>query len=133
MGGYLSDRVGRVPVIIACGLIGGILVYLLKVVPYGVGFSAVLFFIGINNALRMPVSKAFIMGQTTARNRSTIYGVYYFAVQETGAVFAPIMGSLIDNLGFPTCFTIASAAGIGITLIYSVFLWGHSELTSPGN
>lgn len=55
LGGYLSDRVGRVP-IIACSLIGGILVYLLKVTPYGVGFSAVLFFIGINNALRMPVS-----------------------------------------------------------------------------
>jgi len=124
VGGYISDRIGRVRIIIACGLISGILVYALKLVPWGLGFGAVLFLIGINNSLRMPVSEAFIIGQTTARSRSTIYGIYYFAMQETSAVFAPIMGSLIDNLGFPTCFTIASSAGIAVTLICSVFLWG---------
>jgi MFS family permease len=124
VGGYISDRIGRVRIIIACGLISGILVYTLRLVPWGLGFGAVLFLIGINNSLRMPVSEAFIIGQTTARSRSTIYGIYYFAMQEASAVFAPIMGSLIDNLGFPACFTIASSVGIAITLICSVFLWG---------
>ena len=106
---------------------GGILIYLLKLVPYGVGFGAVLFFMGMNHTIRMPVSEAYIMGQTTSRYRSTVYGIYYFSMTETGAALAPVMGHLIDNLGFHTCFTIVSVAIVAVTLICSVFLWGSQD------
>jgi len=127
VGGYVSDRIGRVPIIITTSLLSGVLVYGLKFPPLGFAFYALLFLIGINNAFRMPVSEVFIMGQASARHRSTIYGVYYFAMQYTGAIFAPIMGYIIDTWGFDVCFTIASAASVAVTLICAPFLRGGSE------
>ena len=127
VGGYISDRIGRVPVIVITSLISGILVYSIQFTTWGIAFGTVLFFMGINNAFRMPASEAFIMGQAPARHRSTIYGVYYFTMQYTGAVFAPIMGHLIDRWGFDVCFTIAGATAVGVTLVCSVFLRGGQD------
>ena len=134
LGGYLSDRVGRIPIILATSLMGGVFVYTWNVVSYGLGVFALLFFMGINSYLRMPVAESYIMGQTTAGRRSTIYGIYYFAQTETGVVFAPLMGRLIDSAGFQIGFTVASAIAIAVTLICSVFLWSaEKELHSaPG-
>jgi hypothetical protein len=46
---------------------------------------------------------------------------------EMGAVLAPGMGYLIDNLGFQTSFNIAASAMLAITLICSVFLWASRD------
>ncbi len=138
VGGYLSDRIGRVPIIVATGVIGGILVYLLRVIPFGwgigdlffingLGIGILLFFMGVNAFVRMPVSEAFIMGQAAAHRRSTIYGIYYFAMQQAGGIFALIVGPLIDRYGYHTTFTIASFISIGVTLVCSVFLWGGRD------
>jgi MFS family permease len=124
VGGYLSDRIGRVPVIVVTSLIGGILIYTLNLAPWSLPFMAVLLFLGISNSLRMPVTEAFIIDQTEVRNRSTIYGIYYFTMGGTGAVFSPIMGSVIDNWGFGICFTIVGAVVVVVTLICAPFLRG---------
>jgi len=127
VGGYISDRIGRVPIIITTSLISGVLVYALPFTTLGISFYAVLFFMGINNAFRMPASEVFIMNQAPTRRRSTIYGVYYFTMQYTGAVFAPIMGLLIDTKGFQFCFTIASVTVVVVTLACSAFLRGGEK------
>jgi len=124
LGGYLSDRLGRVPLILAACLITGFVIYLLNLAPYGLGIGALLLILGIAMYIRMPVSESYIMGQTAERNRSTVYGIYYFSMQEAGAVFAPVLGILIDNFGFHFSFTIASVAVVAVTIICSVFLWG---------
>jgi MFS family permease len=127
VGGYLSDRLGRVPIIVITSLASGVLVYLLPYTSLGISFYAVLFFTGIGNAFRMPVSEAFIMGQVSARRRSTIFGFYYFSMQYTGAVFAPLMGQLIDNKGFDFCFSLAGAIVVVVTLGSAIFLRGSRE------
>jgi MFS family permease len=127
VGGYLSDRVGRVPIIIVTGLFSGFLVYIIQFAGWGLGFFAILFFMGLNNALRMPVSEAFIMGQVSSRHRSKLFGVYYFTMQYTGAVFAPIMGGFIDRWGFEVCFTIAGCTVLLVTAVCSLFLRGSQD------
>ncbi|MFC1942871.1 MFS transporter, partial [Chloroflexota bacterium] len=127
LGGYLSDRIGRLPIIIITSLIGGILLYLLTLAPYGLGISALLLALGITIFVRMPVAEAYLMDQTTARNRSTIFGVYYFANMEAGAVFAPVVGYLFDHVGFHSTFTIASVAVIAVTVICAAFLWSGRD------
>jgi MFS family permease len=127
IGGYISDRIGTVRVIIVTGIISGLFIYALKVTPLGVGFYALLFFMGLNMALRMPPTEVFIMSQTPAKNRSTIYGVYYFTMQYTGAIFAPIMGQLIDRRGFDFCFNICAASVVLVTVICSFFLWDAKD------
>lgn len=127
MGGYLSDRLGKVPVMLVANLMAAVGVYLLTQVPYGVGFGALLLIMGVCDFVRMPVAEAYIMSKATERNRSTIYGMYYFSMTETGAVLAPAVGALIDHIGFYYTFTIASVTAIAFTLICSVFLLGTKD------
>lgn len=130
LGGYLSDRLGRVPVILVVCLITGPIIYLLNLVPYGfygMGIGAVLLAIGMTMYLRMPVTEAYIVGQTLGHHRSTIFGVYYLLNMEGGGVLAPVMGSIIDRLGFYSSFTIAGIAVLAVTLVCAVFLWGSRD------
>lgn len=124
LGGYLSDRLGRIPLVIGASLMSAGVVYLLNLAPYWWGLALMMLLMGIATFIRMPVSEAFIMEQTTERRRSTIYGIYYFAMTETGAIFAPIMGYLVDNYGFTDSYTWASIAIIVVTLGSLWFLRG---------
>jgi MFS family permease len=123
VGGYISDRVGTTKVIIVTGLASGLLIFGLKSATMGFGFYAILFLIGLTAALRMPPTEVFIMSQAAAKHRSTIYGVYYFTMQYTGAIFAPLMGQVIDHWGFDYCFNIAAIAVTAVTLLCSPFIW----------
>jgi len=127
VGGYISDRVGSARVIIATALISGLVIYGIKVATLGFGFYAILFLMGLNMAVRMPVTEVFIMSQTPAKHRSMIYGVYYFTMQYTGAIFAPFMGSLIQRYGFDFCFNLAAAAVTVMAVITSVFIWDAKD------
>jgi MFS family permease len=123
-GGYLADRFGKIGIILVLSLLSGCMIYLLNLIPYGFGFGALLLMLGIIIFVRMAVSEAYIMGQTTERYRSTVYGIYYCSMTESGALLAPVMGYLIDRLGFYYCFTIAGVAAVVITPICAAFLWG---------
>jgi YNFM family putative membrane transporter len=122
-GGYLSDRLGKVKIILAINIISAGCIYLLTHASFGVEIGTVLLIIGICTFMRLTVSEAYIIEYTTKRRRSTIYGIYYFSMTETGAVLAPVMGHMIDHSGFHTSFAIASVALVSVTIICSLFLW----------
>jgi len=127
LGGHISDRLGRVPVIVVISLIAAAAIYLLNIASYGMGIFALIWVMGVTTFVRLPVSESYIFAQTTERNRSTVYGIYYSAMTESGAVFAPVMGSLIDHFGFYTSFTIASVAIIVVVLACTPFLRGSRD------
>ncbi len=127
LGGYLSDRLGRIPMILGISFAAGPVIYLLNLAPYGLGMGALLIAIGMIMYTRMPVSEAYIVSHTSRRNRSTILGIYYFAGMEGSGILTPVMGYLIDQFGFYTSFTIAGAALLTITLICSIFLRGSRD------
>jgi predicted MFS family arabinose efflux permease len=124
LGGYLSDRLGRVPVVLAACLLIAPLIYLLNIVPYGAGIGVLLLFIGIAMYIRMPAAESFIIGRTPVHRRSTILGIYYFSAMEAGGILAPVIGSFIDRFGFHTTFSIAGSAVVVVALICAAFLWG---------
>ncbi len=127
LGGYLSDRLGRVPVVLTVCFIAGPVIYLLNLVPYGLGIGAVLVFIGMIIYIRMPVSEAYIVDQTSKHHRSSILGIYYFGSMEGAGILTPVMGYLIDQLGFYSSFTIASTALVAVTLVCSIWLWASRD------
>lgn len=127
LGGYLSDRLGRVPVILAVSFISGPIMYLLNLVSYGPGFGVLLLVIGTILIMRAPVAEAYIVGQTSRRQRSTILGIYFFSGHEGSGVLTPVMGYLIDRLGFYPSFTIASVALFTVTLGCSLLLRGSRD------
>jgi len=124
LGGYISDRLGRVPLIITLCVMSGAGVFLMRIAPSGVGIGAVMLLLGITTFMRMPVSEAYIIGETTERNRSFVYGFYYSTMTGTGAVFAPIMGYISERYTYASAFTWASIAIIAMTLFCAFFLRG---------
>lgn len=127
LGGYLSDRLGRVPVTLVVCFIAGPVIYLLNLAPYGLGMGAVLLTIGMIYYIREPASLAYIIGRTSQRHRSTVLGIYYFGCIEGGGIMTPVMGFLIDQFGFYLSFTIAGAALVVVALVCSIWLWGSRD------
>jgi MFS family permease len=123
LGGYLSDRLGRVPLIIVVSLITGPIIYLLNLAPYFGGILAVLLAIGMVRHLPMPVSEAYIIRQAPENNRSTILGIYYFGTRGGPGAVTPVLGYLIDHFGFHAGFSIVGAAMLVVTIICSILLW----------
>lgn len=127
LGGYLSDRLGSLPVVLVVSLVTGPVIYLLTLAPGGLGIGALLLVIGVVMYVRMPVSEAYIIGQTPQRRRSMILGIYYFASMEAGGVLVPVMGFLIERFNYYTSFTIAAASVTAVTLISALFLWKNRD------
>ncbi|MHB8770996.1 MAG: MFS transporter [Syntrophales bacterium] len=122
LGGTLADRFGSVAVVLAVCFLTGPAVYLLNVIPSAFGVGCLLFVLGGCNYVRTPVSETYLVSGTTERNRSTVLGVYYFATYEGGGVLTPIMGLLMDRLGFAVSFTLAGALLLSVSVVCSVWL-----------
>jgi FSR family fosmidomycin resistance protein-like MFS transporter len=131
VGGYMSDKIGSIRIVITTAFLTGILIYSLKFVTLGPSLYVVLWFMGLNQSIRMPVTEVFIMGQAPAKRRSTIYGIYYSAMQYTGAIFTPIGGYLIERWGFSFCFTLSAAVVTAMAAITSLFIWDAKDNYNP--
>jgi MFS family permease len=127
LGGYLSDYLGRIPIILVTCFVAGPVIYLLNLVSPGWSTAALLIIIGMIMYTRAPVSEAYIIDHTSERNRSTILGIYYFSQMEGSGVLTPAIGYLVDHFGFNTSFTITAIALFVVTLVCAIWLWGSRE------
>ncbi len=127
LGGYLSDRLGRVRVLVVTCLFAGPIIYLLNLAPFGWSISAVLILVGVVMHIPMPVSEAYLVSHTSERNRSMVLGIYFFGSRGGPGVITPVIGYLIDHFGFYTSFTVVGAALVVVTLGCAIFLWGSRD------
>ncbi len=114
IGGYLSDRIGRVRVIVATSLLAGPVIYLLSQTSPGWSLSVVLLLIGTCQYMAMPTSEAYIISHAPKRRRSTILGIYYMASRGGPGIAMPVIGSLIDGYGYTTAFSVAAITMVAI-------------------
>ncbi|UCB42510.1 MAG: MFS transporter [Dehalococcoidales bacterium] len=127
LGGYLSDRLGKVPVILTVSLLAGPAIYFINQVSPGWSIWLLLLVLGSCQYIGMPVSEAYIIKHTPERNRSTMLGIYYFASRGGPGVIMPALGYLIDNYSYETCFTITGATMAVVAVLCAVFLWGKRD------
>jgi len=127
LGGYLSDRLGRMPVVLVTCFAASPAIYLLNLVSPGWSAAALLITIGMTMYARAPVSEAYIIDQTSERNRSTILGIYYFGSMEGSGVLTPAIGYLVDHFGFSASFTITAIVVFVVTSVCAVWLQGSRE------
>ena len=127
VGGYISDKIGSIKVIIATGILSGVVIYTLKLVDLGPSLYAVLFFQGLIMAIRMPVTEVFIMTQAPAKHRSKIFGVYYSTMQYTNAIFVLPGGYLLEKFGFQTIFTWAAIGVTAVAIITAFFIYDAKD------
>lgn len=122
-GGYLSDRFGSVKVLVAISIFAIPLVFLLGMASSVVVFVIIMVALGLATNARMPTSESFIAGYTPENRRATLLGLYFFAGTEVAGLLTPVLGKLIDMVGFQSTFAI-TAGGTGIVVaICAFFLW----------
>jgi MFS family permease len=122
MGGYLSDRLGSVPVLIVISFIAAPLIYLIGVVPNAAMLVVVMVAIGLLTNTRMPTSESYIFGNIPVHRRSTILGFYFFAGAEAAGLLTPLVGYLIDNTGFYHTLSIISGSLMVIVVACALFM-----------
>lgn len=128
-GGYLSDRIGGVPVLLVVSFLTVPLIYLIGVVPNMLALIAAMIVSGIFSYTRGPTSEAYIIGHTPERRHSTILGVYFFANAEVSGLLTPVVGILIDRVGFSSSFSLVSITLAVIVAVCTVFMWRAREQT----
>jgi len=133
LGGYLSDRLGHTPSLLISCIAAGPIIFLMTITPYGFWFVLVLLGWGILNSLRMPTTESFIINNISAKRRSTLLGVYYFASQHGSGILAPIIGYIIDHFGYTDAFNLVAITSLGITIILGAFLWLSKPRTGPSS
>ncbi len=126
-GGNISDRVGKVPVMLTVSLAAGPIVYLLGLGTHWWLLPLVLLAMGICMYTTMPVTESYVISNISTHNRSTIIGIYYFASRGGPALLLPIIGKLIDRFSFSIAFTTVGVALFAISLICSLLLWGTKD------
>ncbi len=126
LGGYLSDRFGRVSMLLTASFIAGPVIYMLSIVPFGFGIGAILFMIGVILYTPQPATEAYIVGQVSGHRRSSILGIYFSGSMMGAGAIIPLLGYSIDHIGFSTSFTIAAVALVVVSLTCSIWLWGKA-------
>lgn len=124
LGGHLSDRFGRVPVIIAVGFISGPAVYLLNHVSLGASLYAVLLLIGTTVHAGMPVVESHIISQVSPQKRSTVLGIYYM-VSRGGPAITVLLGHLVDTYQFFITLSCISAVMLLVAIAGTALLLGR--------
>ncbi len=124
LGGYLSDRIGKVPVMIFVCLLAGPFIYLLSLTSPGWSVSAVLLVLGACMYMGMPVTESYIISHIPEGKRSTVLGFYYFASRGGPGLVMPALGNIIDRFGFDTGFMVMGAVSLAIMLCcIPLLLW----------
>lgn len=124
LGGSLADRIGSVRVVLGVCFLAGPLMYLLTVTPYGWGLFLILLLLGMVFFARMAASESFVIDNTPLGIRSTVLGIYYFSSMEGSGVLTPVIGYLIDHLGFQAAFAVAGGVSSLMTIIFFFWLEG---------
>jgi MFS family permease len=127
IGGYLSDRYGNVPLMLAVSLAAGPVIVLLSLGTHWWLLPIALLAMGTCMYVAMPLSEVYVINNAKNSNRSTILGIYYFASRGGPGILMPIIGQLIDQYNFSTAFAWVGAALFVIVLVCSLFLWGTRD------
>ncbi len=123
LAGFLSDRLSEIPLLIFAALIGGPLIFFLTFLRFNLVVYIFMIFIGVTIFVRMPVSESFIIGELHEGIRGTVLGIYFFASSLGGGLITPLMGSLIDRIGFIRTFRLTGTFLFVAVIVCVVLLW----------
>ena len=121
IGGALSDRIGRKPVILASLVGTGPLIYLVAVLGYGPALFGAMALYGVLMSMRMAPMESLIADVVPLNRRATVLGIYYFLAQETAGVATPLVGRVIDAIGPSSTFVLLAAVATLVTLLILLF------------
>jgi FSR family fosmidomycin resistance protein-like MFS transporter len=122
LGGFLSDRIGKVPIIVAPAVIAGPLIYLLGQATLAWSIYPVLLLLGMSQYMVMPVTESYLITHSPRKRRSTFMGLYYALSRGGPGLAAPVIGILIDRYRFQTAFLAVAGFMVAVLLGCSLII-----------
>ncbi len=119
--GFLTDRLGRIPLMITASLCLIFVLLIMSTVPAGLSVYFILVLFGIAIALTQTSSESQIVGSVSEKKCSSILGVYYFTNLVGAGLLTPVLGYLIDSKGIHASL-ITVAAVLSLAAIGYLFL-----------
>jgi predicted MFS family arabinose efflux permease len=125
LSGFLSDRLGRIPLLVAASLALLPVLLFMNSVPQGWGVNLILVATGVIIAMTQTSSESHIVGNVAEKNCSSVLGVYYFTNMAGAGIVTPILGALIDSRGLLFSLTTIAIVLAAAILAYCLWLWGR--------
>lgn len=119
VGGFLSDRIGRKPVIIGSLMLMGPVLLGITIVPVLL-LLPLFVLMGFLGSMRMPVIEGLLLDRAPPERRATTLGAYYFVGQELGGFAAPILGAAAGMVGITQAFNGAAMLAVVVSLAVAV-------------
>lgn len=121
LGGKLSDRFGRKPIIFAGWAYYAVIYGLFALIDQQGTFIAVFLAYGVFYGLSEPVEKAFVADLAPKTLRGTAFGYYNLMVGLAALPASLIFGFVGQSAGYPTAFTVGALfAGLASLLLLAV-------------
>ncbi|MFG6494437.1 MFS transporter [Fictibacillus sp. UD] len=130
-GGYLSDRIGRLPVMTVA-----IFTWSAVFVGFAIADQVWHFFLlnmlnGLCRSWFEPISRALLADVTTKENRLRVFNARYFAIN-VGAAIGPVVGTQLGTTSSTKAFYITAIAYLLYALVIVITLKGHSSELKAG-
>ncbi len=119
LGGYLSDRLGRIPVLWSAYLLSAVAVVAFGMAAhFPIAVLVVLaLLVGLVAYVENPLLQALVSDSVTAGSQSSVFGVYFAVSYGVGSVWIIGLGQAIQHLGFAAGFAIMAASYLGAGLL----------------
>jgi FSR family fosmidomycin resistance protein-like MFS transporter len=121
VGGAISDRFGRKPVILISVVTAGPLIALVTLLPFGFVMVGIIGLYGLFQVFRLPAIESLIADVVPARRRATVLGGYNLLAQQTTGVSTPLFGWLMDQFGLNNGIAVLASVALVSSLLVLPF------------
>ncbi|MGH7705705.1 MAG: MFS transporter [Candidatus Dormibacteria bacterium] len=133
-GGWLSDLVGRLPVLWGAYLLAAILVAalghaaglpLLGIIGLAVG-------VGLVAYIENPLLQALVSDGVSSEAQATVFGIYFALAYGIGSLWIALLGWVISTFGFGAAFAVMAASYLGAGAIL-IPCWRETRRRAPAS
>jgi len=118
--GYLSDRLGRVTVLLGYYVVSGLGIIAFVAAGSNLALLGLLFMpFGMAIFSESPILQALLADRTPPSQRASAYSLYFTLTFGVGALWALIIGVIIDRIGFEAGFLTMAVTYFAAALIIS--------------
>ncbi|HVB13362.1 MAG TPA: MFS transporter [Candidatus Dormibacteraeota bacterium] len=119
IGGALSDRRGRLPVLWVAYALAAVFVFTLgrsAGLPLPV-IVVLALAVGLFAYIENPLLQALVSDAVTSAGQANVFGIYFALAYGVGSLWIALLGWVIGTFGFTTAFTIMAGSYIGAGII----------------
>ncbi|MFC1899751.1 MFS transporter [Chloroflexota bacterium] len=117
LGGWLSDKWGRINAITLALFMTGPLLLLLTTLPFGAMMIITFVIFGLFMQMRQSTVQPFLMGSTPHYLRATVFGIYFGLSHEGRSLLQPVVGQMMDTFGVTIVVNAIALISVGMSVL----------------